>query len=262
MNYPVVFIIFKRPDTTRQVFARIRNARPPKLYILADGPREDKPVEAALCATARKETENIDWPCVVVRDYSDVNLGCKERVSSGLDFVFSQEEAAIILEDDCLPHPSFFPYCEELLERYRDEPKIGQISGLNVLWGRVKFKSDYYYSKYPLIWGWATWADRWKQWDGDLIDWQNSKDHSALKAWLNFHGEWTFWKRIFDNLCSPDRSWDTWGYPWTYTFFKNKWLTLSASRNLVKNIGMGNNSTHTLAHNPSLCHHSAKYLSR
>src|ERR1019366_6764616 len=126
----VVFLIFNRPDCTVRSLAAIRAARPRRLYVVADGPRSDRAGEAALCAEVRTLVESgVDWPCEVIRDYAPANLGCARRVSSGLDAVFSRESEAIIIEDDCVADPTFFRFCTELLERYRDAPQVGQIAG-------------------------------------------------------------------------------------------------------------------------------------
>lgn len=116
LKTPVAFVIFNRPDTTKKVFAEIAKARPPKLLVIADGPRADHLDDAEKCTTARAIIDRVDWDCEVLTNYSDINMGCKRRVSSGLDWVFDIVEEAIILEDDCLPHPTFFRFCEELLE--------------------------------------------------------------------------------------------------------------------------------------------------
>ncbi len=128
LKTPVAFIIFNRPDCTRRVFERIRDARPEKLYLIADGPRAHKPGEDERCAETRRIVEGmIDWPCDVRKNFSDANMGCGKRIPSGLDWVFEQEETAIIMEDDILADPSFFPFCETLLERYRHDERIMQI---------------------------------------------------------------------------------------------------------------------------------------
>ena len=121
LNTPVAFLIFNRPDTTQLVFNEIAKARPPKLLVVADGARTNKSGEAELCARTREIINQVDWECEVLTNYSDSNLGCRARVSSGLDWIFKQVPEAIILEDDCLPDPSFFRFCEEMLARYRNE---------------------------------------------------------------------------------------------------------------------------------------------
>ncbi len=136
LKTPVVFIIFKRPDTTERVFEVIRQTKPTKLLVVADGARTDRPGEADKCAAVRAIIECVDWDCKVLKNYSEINLGCGKRVSSGLDWVFDNVEEAIILEDDCLPHPTFFRFCEELLERYRYDTRVSSISAQNVQLGR------------------------------------------------------------------------------------------------------------------------------
>ena len=152
LTTPVVFIIFNRPDTTAKVFEAIRQAKPPKLLVIADGARIDKPGEAEKCAAARAIINQVDWQCEVLTNYSNVNLGCRKRVSSGLDWVFEQVEEAIVLEDDCLPHPSFFQYCQELLEKYRDDERIMMISGDNFQFGNETTEYSYYFSRYGHCW--------------------------------------------------------------------------------------------------------------
>ena len=136
MKTPVAFLIFNRPETTARVLEEIARARPPKLLVVADGPRADRPGEADLCRAARAVLSRVDWPCEVLTNFSETNLGCRRRVSSGLDWVFEEVEEAIVLEDDCLPHPSFFPFCEELLERYRADERVMAVSGDNFQQGR------------------------------------------------------------------------------------------------------------------------------
>ncbi len=173
LTTPVAFIIFKRPDTTRKVFEEIRRAKPPKLLVIADGPRPNIVGEAEKCAAARAIIDSVDWECEVLKNYSDENLGCKQRVSSGLDWVFDNVEEAIILEDDCLPHPTFFRFCEELLEKYRGDERIMTIGGTNLL---KNWKSDiqsYHCSNYFNCWGWATWKRVWKHYDVDMKLWGN-----------------------------------------------------------------------------------------
>lgn len=169
---PVAFMIFNRPEKTARVFAEIRKARPTQLFIVADGPRTEQEKEKT--DATRAVTEHIDWECEVKRNYSDVNVGCKMRVSSGISWIFENVENAIILEDDCVPEQSFFPYCQELLERYKDDTRIMHISGDNFEWGRTgNFESDasYYFSRIPHVWGWATWRRAWNLYDINMTSW-------------------------------------------------------------------------------------------
>ena len=124
LQTPVVFLIFNRPDTTQRVFSAIAKAKPDTLLVVADGPRPDHPEDVEKCAAAQEVVDRVDWSCDLRRNYAEVNLGCRNRVSSGLDWVFENVDEAIVLEDDCLPHPTFFQFCEELLHRYRHDERI------------------------------------------------------------------------------------------------------------------------------------------
>ena len=181
LKTPVAFIIFKRPEETQRVFAEIRKVKPPKLLVVADGPRPDKPGEDRQCAAARAIIEQVDWECEVLQNYADRNLGCRLRVSSGLDWVFDTVEEAIIIEDDCLPHPTFFRFAEELLERYRDDSRIMSISGQNVQFGRKRTDYSYYFSRYNHCWSWASWRRAWQYYDVEMKIWPKIRDSSFLK---------------------------------------------------------------------------------
>src|SRR5665648_587346 len=180
LKTPVAFIIFNRPETTRRVFAEIAKARPTKLLVIADGPRATHPDDAEKCAVVRAIIDGVDWDCEVLKNYSDVNLGCKRRVSSGLDWVFDTVEEAIILEDDCLPHPTFFRFCEEMLAKYRDDKRIAMISGDNFQFGKKRTEYSYYFSRYTHIWGWASWRRAWDNYcllyTSDAADEEDSVD--------------------------------------------------------------------------------------
>lgn len=181
LTTPVAFIIFNRPDTTERVFAEIAKAKPQKLLVVGDGARANRNVEVAKVAACRAIIERVDWPCEVLTNFSEINLGCKVRVSSGLDWVFEQVEEAIILEDDCLPDPTFFRFCQEMLARYRDDQRIGMISGDNLQFGRRQNDESYYFTKYVHIWGWATWRDRWRDsYDVNLKKWPSIRDQGRI----------------------------------------------------------------------------------
>jgi hypothetical protein len=242
MKTPVAFIIFNRPDTTKRVFEAIRQAKPPKLLVVADGSREGHPGESEKCAATRSIIDGVDWECEVLTNYSDVNLGCKLRVSSGLDWVFSEVEEAIILEDDCLPHPSFFPFCEELLERYRDDTRIGIISGDNLL-GHGTSPYSYYFSKYPHIWGWATWKRAWKYYDLEMSLWTEINNGNWLENILPSKKVVKYWEKIFQNTYNGKVQ--TWDYQWVFACLINNFLCIIPNVNLISNIGFGESSTHT-----------------
>ncbi len=245
MNTAVAFIIFKRPDTTRVVFDAIRRAKPLRLYLIADGARPDKPGEAEAVAATRKAVANIDWPCQVTHIFSEKNLGCRLRVSSGLNEVFAREHEAIILEDDCLPDPSFFPFCEALLERYRDEPRIMHIGGGNYQGGRRRSEDSYFFSMFPHCWGWATWRDAWQQIDLDLSSYSPEPLGQGWARYLTTQSELDFWTNIFGKIHQRPNENSSWAYPWTYTCWHHAGLSIHPAKNLVQNIGTGGDATHT-----------------
>jgi len=245
LKTPVAFFVFRRPDTTQQVFDRIAQARPRKLLLVADGPRQDRPGEADACRQVREIVARVDWPCEVSRNFSERNLGCGERMISGLNWVFSQVEEAIILEDDCLPDFSFFRFCEELLEKYRDDDRIAYISGDNLV-GKAGGPADsFYFSRIGGIWGWATWRSEWQRYDRHLNDWPTIREQGLLKELFDEPEAIAFWNRIFDAMHDKTGP-DTWDYQWLFTGLKNNSLTIVPSVNLITNIGFGANATHTI----------------
>lgn len=243
LNTPVAFIIFNRPDTTARVFAEIARARPPKLLVIADGPRDNRSGEEEKCRATRAIIEGVDWPCEVLTRFSDTNMGCKKRVASGLDWVFEQTPEAIILEDDCLPHPTFFRFCEELLARYRDDERIGMISGDNFQFGRQRTSDSYYFSRYCHIWGWATWRRAWQRYDVNMSLWEEVRDGGWLRDILGDDREVKYWQKIFQKVAGG--AIDTWDYQWVFANWINSSLSVIPAVNLISNIGFGENATHT-----------------
>lgn len=243
MNIPILFLIFNRPDLTRQVFSKIRQAQPGQLFIAADGPRPDRPEEVELCDETRKIVNKIDWDCDVHTLFREKNLGCKKAVSKAITWFFEHVEQGIILEDDCLPDPSFFRYCSELLEYYKNEEKIMVISGNNFLPNNWQIPNSYYFSIYNHIWGWATWRRAWHLYDNNLDKWPNLKVTPFLKNLHNSKLAVNYWTSIFDE-CRAGKI-DSWGYPWTFSCWANKGLTILPSVNLVSNIGFDERGTHT-----------------
>jgi len=243
MKTAIAFLIFNRPDPTLKVFEAIREAKPPILMVVADGPRKDRAGEAEKCTATRKIIEQVDWNCQVLTNYSDINLGCRQRVATGLNWVFTQVEEAIILEDDCLPHPSFFPFCEELLDYYRNDQRIMVISGDNYQFGRNHTPYSYYFSRYNHCWGWATWKRAWKYYDIDMKLWPKIRDQQGLKFILEDNKSVKFWTNIFQK--TYDGEIDTWDFQWTLACWLQSGLTILPNANLVSNIGFGPEATHT-----------------
>jgi hypothetical protein len=241
---PVAFFVFNRPSTTSRVFEEIRRARPPKLLLVADGPRPDRLGEAEKCDASRAIVEKVDWPCQVERNYAETNMGCGRRIASGITWVFGQVEEAIILEDDCLPDPSFFTFCETLLEFYRHDTRVMHIGGNNFQSGIKRGSYSYFFSKYSHIWGWATWRRAWKHFDPSLATWpamRKSDEHLQL---FDNEEECIYWSAIFDQMVSPQPI-DTWDYCWTYACFMQG-LSVYPNVNLVSNVGFNSDATHTV----------------
>jgi hypothetical protein len=238
----VCFIIFNRPDTTQKVFNVIREAKPPKLLVIADGARLDKEGESELCQQTRAIINQVDWDCEVLTNYSDVNLGCRQRISSSLNWVFEQVEEAIILEDDCLPHPTFFRFCQELLGKYRNEPKIMTVSGQNLQLGQKRRNYSYYFSRYNHCWGWATWRRAWQLNDNEMKLWPKFKDENWLYDVLQDEHVTRHWTSVFQSMYD---GYDTWDYPWLFNCLIHQGLTILPNINLVSNIGFGESATRT-----------------
>ncbi|HSW64341.1 MAG TPA: hypothetical protein VLH56_13695 [Dissulfurispiraceae bacterium] len=242
---PVAFIIFNRPDTTERVFKEIARARPPKLLVVGDGARVNRPGEAEKVAAARAIIQRVDWDCEVLTNFSEVNLGCKRRVSSGIDWVFEQVEEAIILEDDCLPDPTFFRFCQEMLERYRHDQRIGMISGDNFQFGNRRNDDSYYFSKYTHIWGWASWRDRWAgSYDVTMAKWPRIRDEGWLADMVGTPREATYWQKIFERVHRGEI--DTWDYQWCFANWVEGRISVMPAVNLISNIGFNrSDATHT-----------------
>lgn len=246
LTVPVALFIFKRPEITELVFNMIRSVRPSRLLVVADGPRPDQPGEKELCEATRRVVDKVDWKCEVSTQFSPVNLGLNHRLTSGLDWVFSQVEEAIILEDDCLPHPSFFRFCQELLTKYRHDQRIMMVSGNNFQEGPARTESSYYFSRIFHIWGWATWRRAWKHYDDSLKLWPEF----GSKGWLNSitadpNAQRFFHKMFQDHL--EGRHILSWDYRWNLSCWLQNGISIMPNVNLVSNVGFGHAATY--AHN-------------
>jgi hypothetical protein len=240
---PVALFVFNRPDTTRRVFEVITDVRPARLLLVADGSRPGKAGEAEICQQVREIVARVDWPCEVSTNFAESNLGCRERMISGLNWVFSLVEEAIILEDDCLPDASFFPFCQELLERYRGNDRVAYISGCNIVQKYLKTSYSYFFSQIGGIWGWATWRSHWQRYERHLSDWPELRNEKILSEIFDQPKVVVFWTRIFDAMHENGGA-NTWDYQWLFTCLKNNSLIAVSSVNLVANIGYGQDATH------------------
>jgi hypothetical protein len=241
LNTPVLFLIYRRSDTAKKVFEEIKKARPKKLFIAADGPKEG---EEEKCQRARDIVmNNIDWECKVKTLFRDKNLGCKYAVSGAIDWFFHNVEEGIILEDDTLPNQSFFRFCEELLERYRDDERIMHISGYNHFGELKNYKYSYVFSKYTPIWGWATWRRAWQFYDVNISTYPQFKEEGQIYNIFRTERERKHRIKILDKLYNNKI--DTWDYQWNYCVRINNGLSIIPVKNLVSNLGLSGESTHT-----------------
>ena len=259
LSTPVVLIAFNRPQLVRRTLAAIREAAPERLFLIADGPRADRPEDAALCAETRSVFDEIDWPCQVERKFSGVNLGVEGNVELGLDWVFGQVSEALVFEDDCTPDPTFFPFAEELLDRYRDNSRVWQISGNRHGVPREFYKGDSYaFSTWASVWGWATWADRWqahrKVFTRDHVR-RSATDagdapvrtipaQPAPGTLVTRAGQ----RHFAEAAQSSDVITHGWDKHWWLTIMTEGGLAIAPSRNLVVNSGFGADATH--GHSP------------
>lgn len=254
MRSPVLLIVFNRPEPTAKVFDAIRAARPPRLYVAADGAREGRAGEAERCAEVRRIATAVDWPCEVRTLLRERNLGCKRAVSGAIDWFFEQEPEGIVLEDDVLPLPSFFPYVEELLERYRDDTRVGLVSGCNLISHRAAEGDSYVFSRHPHIWGWASWRRAWRTFDVTMGEWPAWR-HAGLAALAE--GSWRlehYWRYRFDAVHAGKI--DTWDYQWVFALWRSGMLSITPARNLTTNLGFGADATHTTAEVPDFVRES------
>ncbi len=242
-DVPIVLLVFNRPEKTRQVFERIRQIRPRQLFVVADGPRDGNATDRPRCEETRKITEAVDWECEVHRDYAPRNLGLAKRVGSGINWAFESVERAIILEDDCVPDPTFFPYCEEMLKRFADEPHISVIAGSNFQPEGWACGESYYFSRFPHCWGWATWRRAWQSFDQSMARWPERRDGGWLQVLFADKREAAYFRQIFDRVYDGRLS--TWDFAWTFNCWDHGWLTVLPSTNLVQNVGFGEDATHT-----------------
>jgi len=239
----LLFLVFNRPDTTSKVFEKIRQAKPLRLYVAGDGPRDGNKEDEEKVEEVRKIATNIDWPCKVKTLFRDKNLGCKKGVGTAIKWFFEHEEQGIILEDDCLPHLDFFAFCENLLDYYAEDERVSVITGNNFQNNKWRGDASYYFSKYNHCWGWASWRRSWKYYQSDIEFWP---EWSKSKNWLNYIPnkiERRYWKKIFSD--AYQKKIDSWAYSWTASLWYKGGLTATPNINLVSNIGFRADATHT-----------------
>ena len=236
MKKAVLFITFNRFEPTKKVFERIRNAQPPRLYLASNGPRPDVENEGAVVSEIRSWLlNNIDWECDVHTLFREKNLGINESIPGAIDWFFQNEKDGIIVEDDCLPSDSFFDFCEQTLDKYKDNKNVWHISGANSMDITIK-NNDYsaYFSKCITFWGWACWADRWKYYTPD----SRNFDVSDIAKTFKSIAAQIYWLRIYYR-CQNNIS-DSCDYRWMFDIIGNsagKGICVVPAKNLIKNIG-------------------------
>jgi hypothetical protein len=246
MNTPLLLIAWRRPHTLRQLIDAIRPVAPTRLFVACDGASPERPSDAEKVAATRAVIEHeIDWPCQIERLYSDVNQGCSVGPIRAISWFFEQVEEGIILEDDCVPHPDFFLYCTSLLERYRHDNRVWCISGNNFQNGQWRGDGSYYFSRYNHVWGWASWRRCWQHYDADLTQWPSLRDSGLLGTIFEDHVERSYWRDIWQRTYAKTEPITWWDYQWTFACLANGGLTALPNRNLVTNVGFGEDATHT-----------------
>ncbi|WP_144426075.1 glycosyltransferase family protein [Halanaeroarchaeum sulfurireducens] len=243
---PVALFIYKRPKHTEKVLKQIRKANPQLLLVIADGPRNES--EHRKCKETRRLVEEVEYDFEVRTNFASKNLGLRKRFESGLEWIFEQTEEAIILEDDTFPHPSFFTFCENLLEYYRDDRRVWDISGSNHLgkWQRNGY--DYHFSHYGGIWGWATWRDSWKEYNSEMDLWKSDIVKDRIRDVIANDKHYQYTNRVYDETRAGVI--ETWDYQWGFSRHRNNGLSVVPSKNLVRNIGFDETATHTTDSTP------------
>lgn len=239
---PILLLVFNRPDTALRIFNAVKAVKPARLYIAADGPREENEKDEVLCALTRKIYDDIDWDCSVHKLFLEKNKGCKPAVTDAITWFFDQEDEGIILEDDCLPATDFFYFCDEMLKRYRYDTRMMTVTGTNLQLGQKWGDGSYYFSQYTHIWGWATWRRSWQQYDVNLMRYKQEDLQPMLSNVFTDPFLIQGWVDIFKRLKNGENSWD---YQLNLiTFFENC-LCITPNVNLISNIGFRADATHT-----------------
>ena len=242
---PILLTLWRRPNETSKVIEAIRKVKPKKLFIACDGPREGNEQEfRKVKKTIDVCKEEINWECEIKWKVSEKNLGCKTGVTNAINWFFDNVNEGIIIEDDNLAHPDFFWFCENLLKKYRADKRIWSISGTNNQDEIIRGDGSYYFGKIPLVWGWATWKDRWQENDVNMTQWPEIKARNIFNEIFNDQIEREYWENIFDNFYKKGIP-DTYDYQWVFTCLINNGLIAIPNKNLINNIGFNLDATHT-----------------
>ena len=243
---PVLLVVFKRLEATKLVFDAIRQIQPLELYVFADGPRLNVAGEKEKCEEVRKYIlDGVDWDCEVKTLFQDDNMGCGTGPYKAIKWFFDNVEMGILLEDDVIPNKSFFPYCEELLQKYRYDTRISMIGGFN-LFDKEKTSNTYYFSKYVLTSGaFASWRRAWKDYDFSISKWKQLRKTDFIHIVYPIKYIAKYYADLFDDVFNGNRN-DAWDYQWSFLNLVNDWKCILPCCNLIKNIGFGEDATHTV----------------
>lgn len=243
-------MLFNRPETTLAVFDEVREARPAKLFVAANGPRGGVPGDVELCKAVRKIFDDIDWECELHTNFPETNINMHIRWYTTLDWFFESVDSGIILEDDCVPDMSFFSYCTTLLEKYKNDPKIMHINGSNFQFGNKRGEASYYYSKFSHVWGWATWKRAWKKYDHSMSSFPQFKKDNVIDSAVISRTQKAHWIKFFEGLYSG--AYNTCDAKWLYAIWANKGLCIAPNVNMISNIGYGLDAGHTVLKDKSM----------
>ena len=254
---PVLFIVFNRPDTTLITLEAISKAKPRKLYVACDGPRPDRPDDFVNVNMVKEIVQNLSWECEVSYKFNETNLGVGRAPAEAISWFFDLEEDGIVLEDDCIASQSFFVFCESMLKKYKNDDRIMSVAGTNIC-KNVKYDSDYVYTNFPLMWGWATWRRAWKMHDTKMLDWPDVKARGSFsrldKDRWKFHPVHVeFFTKTYESL-TPN-----WDHQWIFAHWNKSGLAVISSKNLVSNVGFDEAASHFstdhLGRGNLTCHH-------
>ena len=220
-NIPVLILGYNRPFHIKKLINSLRKIKPKRIYVSLDGSKKNLE-DIKKSELVKKQVNKINWDCVIKKNYNSKNLGCRESVSKGIEWFFNNNKFGIILEDDCIPNQSFFDFCHVINQLYKNNKKIFSISGSNFFNGKIK--DDYYFSKYPHCWGWATWSRAWKDYDYNLSFWNKWKKTKSWKLLHTNNIERKYWEKIFDKV--KKEKIDSWAYVWTCSVWKKNGLTI------------------------------------
>lgn len=243
VQHPVVMTVFKRYDCTKQVFEQVKKVKPKKLYVIADGPRNEE--EKVKCEKVRKIFSDIDWDCELITRFLDENYGCAKNSYTGYKWVFSQEEAAIVLEDDCVPNLSFFKFCDEMLDKYKDDERIYQICGSNINGQYSQDNKSYFFHRFGSVWGWASWKRVWDQYDFEMKKWEEPGFQSKLRRnipFRHFVQKALNYDYYHENANTSKVS--VWTAQYEFIWISQSGYCITPAANLINNIGDGEDSAH------------------